>query len=161
MSPLHEIDNFLPIDARIGTSGQPSDAELGVVAREGYAAVINLGMLDPRYCLADEAGLVSSLGMEYRHIAVPFDAPTLEHLDAFIETMDAWRDRRVFVHCAANWRVSSFMALYGELRLGWTRERADAHTREFWELNECWTNFLRDGRAHLAGARASSEEEVR
>ena len=151
MSSVDAIDNFIPIDDRIGTSGQPSDAQLADVARAGYSAVINLGMLDPRYCLADEAGSVTSLGMEYRHIAVPFDAPTLAHLDEFIATMDAWRDRRVFVHCAANWRVSSFMSLYGELRLGWTRPRADAHARELWDVNECWTNFLRDGRARLFG----------
>jgi hypothetical protein len=43
------------------------------------------------------------------------------------------------------------MALFGELRLGWTRERADAHAREFWDPNELWTSFLRDGRARLLG----------
>jgi protein tyrosine phosphatase (PTP) superfamily phosphohydrolase (DUF442 family) len=158
MSALDEIDNFVPIGDRIGTSGQPRDTQLSTIAREGYAAVINLGMLDPRYCLADEAGLVASLGMDYRHIPVPFDAPTLAHLDTFIATMDEWRDRRVFVHCAANWRVSSFMALYGELRLGWTRERADAHALDLWDMNQCWTNFLRDGRAHLAGTSAENTD---
>jgi len=152
MSHLDAIDNYIPIDERIGTGGQPRDAQLADVASAGYSAVINLGMLDPRYCLADEAGLVASLGMEYRHIAVPFDAPTMEHLDEFIATMDAWSDRRVFVHCAANWRVSSFMSLYAELRLGWTRARADAHARELWDMNECWERFLHDGRAKLFGA---------
>ena len=90
--------------------------------------------------------------MEYVHIPVVFTDPRLEQLDEFVATMDRLAESRVFVHCAANWRVSSFVALFGELRLGWTRERADAHAREFWDPNELWTDFLRDGRARLLGA---------
>jgi len=150
--PLDDITNFVAVSEQLGTAGQPSEEQLREVADAGFEVVVNLGLLDPRYCLADEAGLVASLGMEYRHIAVPFDAPTMEHLDEFIATMDAWSDRRVFVHCAANWRVSSFMSLYAELRLGWTRARADAHARELWDMNECWERFLHDGRAKLFGA---------
>jgi protein tyrosine phosphatase (PTP) superfamily phosphohydrolase (DUF442 family) len=151
MSALDEIDNFYAIDDRIGTAGQPRDPQLELIAGDGYAAVINLGLLDPRYCLADEAGRVAALGMEYVHIPVVFTDPHLEQLDEFVATMDRLAQRRVFVHCAANWRVSTFMALFGELRLGWTRERADTHAREFWDPNELWTGFLRDGRARLLG----------
>ena len=107
--PLDDIKNFLPIDARIGTAGQPTEDELREVAADGYRAVVNLGLLNPEYCLPDEAGLVASLGLQYRHIPVNFDAPAIADFEAFVAQMDAWSGERVFVHCAANFRVSSFM----------------------------------------------------
>ena len=112
---LDEIKNFLSIDtpdggARIGTAGQPTEDELREVAVDGYRAIINLGLLNPEYCLPDEAGLAAALGLAYRHLPVSFDAPALADFEAFVAQMDAWSDERVFVHCAANLRVSSFMA---------------------------------------------------
>ena len=146
---LTAIKNFIAIDDRIGTAGQPTEDELRAVAADGYAAVINLGLLDPKYCLPDEAGLVATLGLRYRHIPVVWTAPTVADFEAFAAAMDALAGERVFVHCAANYRVSSFMALYGELRLGWSRERADRHARALWELNEIWQELLRACRAKL------------
>jgi protein tyrosine phosphatase (PTP) superfamily phosphohydrolase (DUF442 family) len=143
---LDEINNFLAVDGRIGTAGQPKEDELREVAEDGYRAVINLGLLNPEYCLPDEAGLVASLGLQYRHLPVNFDAPALADFEAFVAQMDAWAGERVFVHCAANLRVSSFMAVYGEMRLGWSRDRADQHARTFWEPTRVWQRFVADAR---------------
>lgn len=149
--PVETIRNFLAIDDRLGSAGQPSEDELREVAAAGYAAVVNLGLLDPRYCLADEAGLVASLGLRYRHIPVSFDAPDVEHFRAFVAAMDAEKNAKVLVHCAANYRVSSFLAVYGEMRMGWTREQADAHARSLWPLNDVWTEFLTRCRREFLG----------
>jgi protein tyrosine phosphatase (PTP) superfamily phosphohydrolase (DUF442 family) len=146
---LTTIKNFIAIDDRVGTAGQPTEDQLRAVAAAGYTTVINLGLLDPKYCLPDEAGLVASLGLGYRHIPVVWTAPTVADFEAFTAAMDALATERVFVHCAANYRVSSFMALYGELRLGWTRARADAHARALWELNDVWQGLLDACRAKL------------
>ena len=121
------------------------------VATDGYAAVVNLGLLDPKYCLPDEAGLVASLGMSYRHIPVKFDAPAVEDFATFAATMDEWAGKKTFVHCAANYRVSVFMALYGELRLGWTRALADEHARGVWTPDETWRDFMARCRAEVLG----------
>jgi protein tyrosine phosphatase (PTP) superfamily phosphohydrolase (DUF442 family) len=150
--PVEHIANFLPIDDRIGTAGQPSETELREAASDGYTAVVNLGLLDPRYCLADEAGLVRSLGLRYHHIPVQFDSPTVDDFRRFLAAMDECADGRVLVHCAANYRVSSFMAVYGEMKLGWTRDQGDAHARKLWPLNEVWTDFLDKCRTEVIGA---------
>jgi protein tyrosine phosphatase (PTP) superfamily phosphohydrolase (DUF442 family) len=147
--PLHEIKNFHQVDARVGTGGQPTAPQLHEVAQEGYQVVVNLGLLDPRYCLADEAGLVARLGMEYHHIPVKFEEPRMADLRAFVELMDANATKRTFVHCAANFRVSSFVALYGQLRLGWSAEAASALVGRFWQPNETWQKFLTEGRRDL------------
>ncbi len=147
--PASELPNALRINDRILTAGQPSEEQLREVAAEGVGAVINLGLLDPRYCLADEASLVQSLGMAYHHIPVPFDAPSVEHYRQFLRAMDDAASSPVLVHCAANYRVSSFLAVYGEQRLGWSREQADAHARTLWPLNDAWVGFLAECRAAL------------
>ena len=144
---LEDIKNFIAVSEALGTAGQPSEAQLREVADAGFAVVVNLGLLDPRYCLADEAGSVASLGLDYHHIPVDFNAPQPDDLRRFVDAMDASRDKKVFVHCAANYRVSSFVALYGEARLGWTPAEADAHIRKVWEPNETWTRFIAEARA--------------
>ena len=146
---VDDIKNFLQVSDRLGTAGQPSEAQLGEVAGAGFEVVVNLGLLDPRYCLADEAGSVAALGLAYHHIPVDFNAPQPDDLRRFFDAMDAAKDQKVFVHCAANYRVSTFVALYGESRLGWSPEEGDAHIRRIWEPNETWTRFIAEARARL------------
>ncbi|MDW7772228.1 MAG: protein tyrosine phosphatase family protein [Desulfobulbaceae bacterium] len=126
----------------MATAGQPSETQLRKVAAERFEVVINLGLLDPRYCLPDEASLVQSLGLEYHHIPVSFQAPQLENLQRFFSVMDAVQGKKVFVHCAANKRVSSFVAFYGEARLGWAREKANAFISRIWQHDESWASFI-------------------
>ena len=145
--PLDDIKNFIAVSDRLGTAGQPSEAQLRDVADAGFDVVVNLGLLDPRYCLADEAGTVGGLGLAYHHIPVDFNAPQPADLRRFLDVMDAARDSKVFVHCAANYRVSSFVALYNEARLGWSPQQSDAHMRRIWEPNETWTRFIAEARA--------------
>jgi len=87
--PIDDIKNFIAVSDRLGTAGQPSEAQLRDVADAGFEVVVNLGLLDPRYCLADEAGSVASLGLAYHHIPVDFNAPQPDDLRRFFDAMDA------------------------------------------------------------------------
>ena len=148
---LEQIKNFATINERLATAGQPTEEQLREVAEAGFDVVVNLGLLGQPYSLPDEAGLVASLGLAYHHIPVQFDAPTVEDVRRFFEVMDACaeegrRERghgeRVFVHCAANYRVASFVGVWGEARLGWTPAEADACAGRFWKPNEVWRGFV-------------------
>ena len=142
MSDLDSIRNFVAIEPRIATAGQPTEEQLALLTAHGFAVVVNLGLPDPRYCLPDEASSVASLGMVYHHIPVNFQQPLVSNFQSFQCVMLESRRSKVFVHCAANYRVSCFMALFGEAHLGWSREHADAHVRKLWEPNEVWSEFL-------------------
>lgn len=48
--PLTDIYNFVPVSDELATAGQPTEDQLLEVAREGFGVVVNLGLLDPRYC---------------------------------------------------------------------------------------------------------------
>jgi len=144
-----DIRNFLAIDERLATAGQPSDAQLADVAADGFEVVINLGLLGQEYSLADEAGLATSLGLDYYHIPVDFKAPTPSDMRKFLAVMDACAERKTLVHCAANYRATTFVSLYGQARLGWTPGEADACAQHFWEPNEIWSAFRRRARVEL------------
>jgi protein tyrosine phosphatase (PTP) superfamily phosphohydrolase (DUF442 family)/ribosomal protein S18 acetylase RimI-like enzyme len=163
VSGAETIRDFLRVSETLSTGGQPTADELRQLAAEGCAVVVNLGLHDPTYCLDDEAGLVASLGMEYHHIPVVFEGPHEEQLRRFVELLDRLAGRRAFVHCAANKRVSCFVALYGELRGGWSRARADGFIRRIWEPDAVWSAFIAGVRRTEGvgtGARRSGEADV-
>ncbi len=140
---LSSIHNFRLVDDPLSTSGQPTVEQLKAVADAGFAVIINLALHDdPRYSLPDEPGAVRSLGMAYVHIPVQFSAPTEANLLAFFEAMDAHEGEKIWVHCAANIRVSAFLGLYRVIRLGWDIGRAFELMNGLWQANEVWSLFI-------------------
>ena len=140
---LTSIYNYRAVDAALGTSGQPSAAQMRAIAAAGFDMVINLALHDdPRYSLPDEPGLVQTLGMAYVHIPVQFAAPTEADLQAFFAAMQAHAGDKVWVHCAANMRVSAFLGLYRVMRQGWKNEDAFALMNTLWQPNDVWASFI-------------------
>jgi protein tyrosine phosphatase (PTP) superfamily phosphohydrolase (DUF442 family) len=80
--------------------------------------------------------------MDYVHIPVVFSAPTESDLLAFFDAMDAVRDRKVLVHCAANKRVTAFLGLYRTLRQGWSPAEAFGLMHSVWEPDAIWAQFI-------------------
>ena len=136
------IRNFVEVDDRLATAGQPTELQLRSLKEHGFEVVVNLGLLDPRYCLPDEAGTAASSGLIYHHIPIDFRNPTDDDFERFVQVMRAVRDKKTLVHCAMNYRVSCFVALFGERELGWSRERADVHVKKLWQPDEVWSAFL-------------------
>lgn len=150
---VSDILNYRQAAPDLATSGQPREDQLAEIATAGYDLVINLALHDdPRYSLHDEASSVRALGMEYVHIPVPFNAPSAEHLASFFDAMDRARGRRVWVHCAANLRVTAFLGLYWRLRKGWPEERAFSLMRDVWQPNDAWSSFIASNAGNSRGA---------
>jgi len=140
---LGEARNFRQIDGSLLTAGQPNEAQLADAARQGVKVVINLALHDdPRYSLADEAGCVRGLGMDYVHIPVQFNAPTEDNLRSFITAMDAHKGEKILVHCAANYRVTAFVGLYRVLCEGWAADKAFEPMRSVWKPDAVWKQFI-------------------
>jgi hypothetical protein len=55
------IKNDVALSDELATGSQPSEEHIQELAQAGFELVINRGLLDPRYGLADEAGVVRSL----------------------------------------------------------------------------------------------------
>ncbi len=145
---LEDIHNYLKLTDEIATSGQPTEAQIVEIAQAGYKMVINLGLANTEYALTDEKSSVEALEMQYLHLPVIWENPTLEDLTAFCDLMDANRGKKIFVHCAANKRVSTFIALYRILRLGWNADDAFRYMECIWTPQDWWHEFIIDALNH-------------
>jgi protein tyrosine phosphatase (PTP) superfamily phosphohydrolase (DUF442 family) len=138
---LESIYNFLPLSDRIATGGQPTIEQYPAIAAAGYRVVINLALNDSPHALADEAAIASNLGLEYIQIPVEWSAPTLTNFQDFMSVMDAHTQQKIFVHCAANKRVSVFMYLYRHREgVAETTTRPDLAT--IWTPDRIWQDFI-------------------
>ena len=139
---LDDIRAFLMLPDGTATSGMPRPEHFPEIADAGFRTVINLALPTSDNALPNEADLVTRAGMTYVHIPVLFDAPKRADYDKFEKVLNAVRDQPVFVHCAANMRVSAFMYLY-RVRAGLVpRDVAEADLRKIWEPDATWREFI-------------------
>jgi protein tyrosine phosphatase (PTP) superfamily phosphohydrolase (DUF442 family) len=141
---LSEIYSFRAIGDKLGTAGQPTQEQFRAVHEAGFEAVINLALPTSDNALANEGSVVTDLGMSYVHIPVNFQAPTAQDFQTFCRVMDAFEGRPVFVHCAANMRVSAFVFLYRVLcqRIALPDAERDLHA--IWQPDEVWNRFIQE-----------------
>jgi uncharacterized protein (TIGR01244 family) len=138
------ICNFLKIDDTITTAGQPTAAQLELVKDAGYRAVINLAPQATANALPDERAAVEALGMTYIHIPVDFQRPGESDFERFCDAMREVGGSPVFVHCAANMRVSAFVYRYRWQIRGDDRQRAAQDLHRIWEPAGVWKAFVGD-----------------
>ena len=150
---LQSIRNFVALGERVGTAGQPTAEQFKAVRDAGYELVINLALPTSTNALPDEREVVTTLGMDYVHIPVSFEAPALEDVRRFFEAMDGSVGRKVFVHCAMNMRVSAFMYLYRTVRENGDPDEAADELHRLWVPNAVWQQFIDDAAEALGGPR--------
>lgn len=144
-STIADIYNFRAVFPELATSGQPTVSQLDAIDAAGYEVVLNLALHDdPRYSLPDEPASVRALGMDYVHIPVKFDAPSLADLKAFFDVLEQHKGRRIWIHCAANIRVTAFLGLYRVLVEKWAVEPAFELMNSVWKPNKVWSAFIAD-----------------
>jgi uncharacterized protein (TIGR01244 family) len=141
---LEELINFVQLSNNLLTSGQPNQEDFREIAKAGVKTIINLAMPDSNYSLENESEIVRGQGMEYIHIPVVWEKPTYENLKHFMTEMEARQGEKLLVHCALNYRVSCFIALWKVLKLGIEPKEAFRHMFEIWEPKEypIWDDFI-------------------
>ena len=146
------IYNYRKVDDQYITGGQPTAAQLQSAADEGFRAVVNLAPSNEGAALADEAGLVQSLGMGYHHIPVAWGNPQDSDFAAFEQVMLSLPEGKTLIHCAANFRVTAFFSLYARKHLGWSADQADTFRASIWQGSDypIWEAFVERMKAQLA-----------
>ena len=137
-----KVKNYLEVSPELSSSGQPAHDDFAKIAALGFQVVINLSMPDSNNAVSDEGYLVSSAGMNYIHIPVPFDEPKESHLRAFSRIMDAFSGDKIWVHCALNYRASAFLYLYHRLTKKQSKQEAESFIFPGWEPNDTWSTFI-------------------
>ncbi|MEL7318661.1 MAG: protein tyrosine phosphatase family protein [Pseudomonadota bacterium] len=139
---IESVFNYVKIDERLSTSGQPTQEQFAAIRDEGFETVVNLLPQDHENSLKNEPEIVRRLGLNYVYIPVVFTAPTEENYVQFVTAMNEHSGDKVWVHCAVNARVSAFLARYREEVLGESREIARAQIGQIWEPYGVWVDFL-------------------
>jgi protein tyrosine phosphatase (PTP) superfamily phosphohydrolase (DUF442 family) len=138
---VEHIVNFLQISDRLATAGQPTIEQYPAIAAAGYQVIINLALTDSPNALVDERSIAHNLGLEYIQIPVVWDNPTLTDFQEFRSAMDTHSESKIFVHCAANKRVSAFVYLYRVFQ-GVDKLIAQQDLAKIWTPNEIWQAFI-------------------
>lgn len=150
---ISTIYNFKFLTEKIATSGQPTEEELIFISNAGYKVVVNLGLSNTDYSVNNEAAFFEGKNIIYIHIPVAFEDPLVRNLTKFIKVLNKYKDSYIFIHCAANKRVSVFMALYRILSLGWSVDLAMKDLNTVWRPNEIWQSFIDDQLSSLTEPR--------
>ena len=129
---LSSIFNYLPINGQLSTSGQPIEEPFASIMAAGFDVVINLAPHDTENSLRDEAAVVNQLAMNYIHRPVNFSKPSERKLELFIDAMAQSKNKKIWLHCATNMRVSAFLFRYRRDIL-----KEDATTAKL-ELDKIW-----------------------
>jgi protein tyrosine phosphatase (PTP) superfamily phosphohydrolase (DUF442 family) len=146
---MNSIYNFHQVSDRLACSGQPREVQLASIADDGYKAIINLGLADGKYALADEAASVNSLGLTYHHIPIAFDDPKIDELALFLELMDQHAQEKTLVHCAANYRASVFTGLYLFAAAKINETEMQSFIEEVWQPDAVWEQFIEESTAYI------------
>lgn len=139
---MQSILNFVPINNRLATAGQPTIEQFAAIKNAGYNVVINLAVPTSEGAIANEREIVESLGMQYFHIPVIWDNPTIDDFNQFSNVMQTHSDQSIFVHCAKNMRVSAFVYLYRRSHENVSEEQAKADLYKIWRPNSIWQEFI-------------------
>ena len=125
-------------------SGQLSAADIAALPALGVELVVNLALPTASNALVGEAERVTGLGIAYVQIPVVWERPLPEQFAEFVGVLRAFAGKRVWVHCARNYRVSAFIYLYRKLVLGQGDEEAAFPMNAVWTPNDVWRAFIAD-----------------
>src|SRR5215211_6596457 len=143
---LPPIRNFLRIDEKFCTGGQPRLEHLAKLKAEGVKTIINLRQPGEHRAEEEEAA-AKQLGLHYYNIPVVFADPKEEQVTEFLKVTDDPENLPAFIHCTAAIRVGMFWMIRRVLRDDWKIEDAEEEAkkvglRESPHLNEFARKYI-------------------
>ena len=142
-SNLKKIFNYYKVPGLFETSGQPNNKQLISIANGGYEVVINLApntTIEGR--VINEKDILKSNNITYIHIPVDFNNPLDEDFNKFVAALEQNKHKKIWVHCAANMRVSAFVFKYRRDVLGLSPKNIEEDLKAIWVPNKTWSSFL-------------------
>ena len=157
---LSQIANFHFVHEHLLTSGQPTAEQLKHIKEYGVDTIINLAFSDANPHLDNEDKICAELGLNYIQIPILWDMPADDQC-LFVLDLVAHlvQDKIVWLHCAANKRVSSLMYLYRQYYMDMDMPTAQDLMHQIWEPNETWTGLIHAVALQLQGRKATEDLE--
>ena len=142
---MKKILNYIKINKQISTAGQPTKEQFKIIAKKGFDVVINLAMHN-KGALPKEDKIVSKNGMIYIHIPITWKYPELDRLKLFLTILENLEkeNKKVFIHCIKNHRVSVFMHVYK--KTVWKEKNGLFISPTDYKPNKTWKSIIDDYR---------------
>jgi len=140
---MNTILNYIKINENISTSGQPRKKQFKKIAKNGFEIVINLALHNSNNALKNENKIVSKNNMIYIHIPISWDNPERSRLKLFCSILKTLQkqNKKVYIHCAKNYRVSVFMHYYFKNILNIKDKKFKAP--KSYKPNKTWNKILK------------------
>ena len=140
---VESIYNYHRLPFGLRTSGQPLKSQFRSIKESGVKVVLNLAPASAENALANESDIVNENQMKYIHLPVDFKAPTDDDFREFLDVIDKVGVDSLWVHCAANMRVSAFVYRYRIEKLGHCMADARKDLSKIWEPFGVWKGFIK------------------
>ena len=155
---LSQIANFQFVHEHLLTSGQPTAEQLKQIKEYGVDTIINLAFSDADPHLEHEDKICAELGLNYIQIPILWDTPADDQCLVVLDLIaHLVQEKMVWVHCAANMRVSSSMYISRQYFMDMDMPTTHEMMHQIWELNETWTGLIHAVSLQLQGRKSTLE----
>ena len=141
---IDQAYNYRAVSETVATAGVLKPEQLATLGDDGIEVVINLLPDSSESAVKEERTIVQDQGIEYWYLPVDFSAPRLEEYVKFKDKLSQVGDKKLIIHCAANFRVSAFYSRYA-IEFGiWSVDEADRFMLSIWKPSEYpgWPQWL-------------------
>lgn len=138
------IINYVAYSPTFASSGQPTAKQLAQLGEAGLQRVVYLAYSDHERSLPHEDRIAKQLGLQYIHIPVEWDAPTLGDFELFASVMQQDPATPTLLHCQMNFRATAFAMLYRVIYEDVPLAEAKADMNAVWTPNVVWTDYIVD-----------------
>jgi protein tyrosine phosphatase (PTP) superfamily phosphohydrolase (DUF442 family) len=141
---IDQAYNYRAVSETVATAGVLKPEQLATLGDDGIEVVINLLPDSSESAVKEEKTIVQDQGIEYWYLPVDFSAPRLEEYVKFKDKLSQLGDKKLIIHCAANYRVSAFYSRYA-IEFGiWSVDEADRFMLSIWKPSEYpgWPQWL-------------------
>jgi protein tyrosine phosphatase (PTP) superfamily phosphohydrolase (DUF442 family) len=149
-----EAPNVVVISPRLVTSGQPAEASLTSLGKEGFKAVVYLVPTTMRDAIPREPEIVREQAIAFEKVTIHWQDPVDADYDNFAAAMKRAPEGKLLVHCQMNLQASSMTFLYRVIALGESPDKAYESVAAVWSPNPAWKRFIT---AQLARANIAFE----
>jgi protein tyrosine phosphatase (PTP) superfamily phosphohydrolase (DUF442 family) len=141
---LEDILNYREYSPTFASAGQPNEAQLTLAKDAGFERIVYIAFSTDGNAIANEDKLVRDLGMDYLHIPVVWNAPTVADFENFAAVMQREPDKKTLLHCQVNMRASAFAFLYRVIHENVPVAVAKADMNTVWAPNDTWRELIFD-----------------
>lgn len=139
---LSEIVNYREYSDLFASAGQPTVEQLGEVRDAGFERIVYIAFSTDGNAIPNEDRIVRDLGMDYVHIPVVWNDPTVADFETFASVMQRDPGSKTLLHCQVNFRASAFSFLYRVIHEDVPVAEAKADMDSVWRPNETWREFI-------------------